>query len=146
VARDAGTTRADATATEAASLDCTVIDRLRDMERRGASGLLARLVATYMTTAARLIAQADAAALREDTQQMRHAVHTLKSSSANLGASALAQGCAELEEMLGSGRVLAACQRWPAVRIEYERVVPALEALARAATLSSRAPADVATS
>jgi PAS domain S-box-containing protein len=132
----------------AATLDRTVLDRIRDMERRGASDLFARLVTTYIGTAARLVAQADAAAARQDPQELRQAVHTLKSSSANLGASALAHQCGELEAMLRNGRVLAACEQWPAAREEYERVVLALNALGPESSIPTaaapHAPAAIA--
>jgi PAS domain S-box-containing protein len=115
-------------APDTSTLDPTVLDRIRDMERRGAPDLLARLVTTYITTAARLVAQADAAAVRHESQELRHAVHTLKSASANLGASELARQCGELESMLRNGRVIAACELWPAARTEFESLVLALNA------------------
>jgi PAS domain S-box-containing protein len=113
------------------AIDATALDRIRDMERRGAPRLLERLVQTYVDTAAKLAADAERALERDDATALRQAVHTLKSSSANLGAARLAQRCAELEALARAGRVLAARQDWPAVRDEYQRVVRALQAVVR---------------
>jgi PAS domain S-box-containing protein len=111
-------------------LDTSAIERIRDMERRGAARLLERLIATYLTTAAKLVADVERALERDDAPALRQAVHTLKSSSANLGATRLARHCAALESLARAGRVLTARQDWPAARDEYERVVRALQAIA----------------
>ncbi|GAB4477825.1 MAG: hypothetical protein OHK0044_24410 [Burkholderiaceae bacterium] len=111
-------------------LDMTVIERIRDMERRGAARLLERLIETYLATAAKLVADTERALAHEDAAALRLALHTLKSSSANLGATRLARRCAEMEALARAGRVTAARQDWPAVRDEYRCVVRALQALA----------------
>ncbi|MEW5882531.1 MAG: response regulator, partial [Pseudomonadota bacterium] len=113
------------------AIDATVLDRIRDMERRGAPRLLERLIRTYLDTAAKLATDAERALERDDATALRQAVHTLKSSSANLGAARLAQRCAELEALARAGRVLDARQDWPAARDEYQRVVRALQAMDR---------------
>jgi PAS domain S-box-containing protein len=109
-----------------AVLDSTVLDRIRDMERRGAARLLERLITTYLSTAARLVADAESALAADDAQRLRQAAHTLKSSSANLGATELADRCGELEALAHSGRLLSARGQWAATRAEYERVARAL--------------------
>jgi CheY-like chemotaxis protein/HPt (histidine-containing phosphotransfer) domain-containing protein len=113
------------------ALDGTVIERIRDMERRGAARLLERLIETYLGTAAKLVADTERALEKDDAPALRQAVHTLKSSSANLGAARLARCCAELEALARAGRVLAARQDWPVARDEYRRVVRALQAMVR---------------
>jgi HPt (histidine-containing phosphotransfer) domain-containing protein len=60
-------------------------------------------------------------------------VHTLKSSSANLGATELGRQCAQLESLARGGRLLPARQAWPAAREEYARVVRALQDMLPAA-------------
>jgi PAS domain S-box-containing protein len=111
------------------AFDLTAIERIRDMERRGAARLLERLITTYLATAAKLVADAERALEHDDAPALRQAVHTLKSSSANLGAVRLARQCAALESLARAGRVLAARQDWPAAREEYGRVVHALQAM-----------------
>ncbi len=112
-------------------LDGAAIERIRDMERRGAARLLERLIETYLGTAEKLVADTERALENDDAPALRQAVHTLKSSSANLGAARLAQRCAELEALARAGRVSAARQDWPAARDEYRRVVRALRAMVR---------------
>jgi CheY-like chemotaxis protein len=111
-------------------LDLSVLDRIRDMEKRGAERLLERLIKTYLATAAKLVADADAALESGDAQALRHAVHTLKSSSANLGATVLAQHFAGLESHARARQIAAARRDWPAARGEYERAATALQAIA----------------
>jgi CheY-like chemotaxis protein/HPt (histidine-containing phosphotransfer) domain-containing protein len=111
------------------ALDLTVIERIRDMERRGAARLLERLIHTYLTTAAKHVADAEQALASGDASALRHAVHTLKSSSANLGATGLSQHCATLETHARSRQIHAARRDWPAARTEYERAVQALRAM-----------------
>jgi CheY-like chemotaxis protein/HPt (histidine-containing phosphotransfer) domain-containing protein len=110
-------------------LDPTVIERVRAMERRGAARLLERLVSTYLPTAAKLMDDAERALGNGDADALRQAVHTLKSSSANLGATLLSQHFAALEAHARGRRLHVAHQEWPAVRVEYERVVRALQSL-----------------
>ena len=59
------------------------------MEQRGAARLLERLIETYTSTAAKLMADAELALAHRDAVMVRHAVHTLRSSSANVGATAI---------------------------------------------------------
>jgi HPt (histidine-containing phosphotransfer) domain-containing protein len=99
------------------------------MERRGAPNLLARLVATYLDSAAKLVAAAERALAEHDGPALRQAVHTLKSSSANLAATDFAARCAELEALARDGAVAQARVQWPAARVEYDRAVRALRAL-----------------
>ena len=110
-------------------IDLAAIDRIREMEQRGAARLLERLIKTYLTTAAKLVTDAERALEQGDADALRHAVHTLKSSSANLGATALSKQCAALELLARSRRVHAARRDWPAAKVEYERVVQALLAI-----------------
>jgi DNA-binding response OmpR family regulator len=110
-------------------LDPTVIERIREMERRGAAKLLERLIRTYLTTAAKLVADAERALEQGDADALRHAVHTLKSSSANLGATTLAKLFASLELHARARRVHVARRDWPEAKAEYERAVRALMAV-----------------
>jgi PAS domain S-box-containing protein len=112
------------------ALDAAVIEQIRAMERRGAHRLLERLVETYVTTAARLVAQAAWALKSGDAPALQHAAHTLKSSSANVGALGLAQRFGALERHARSGALDAARGDWALAEQEYERVVTALQALA----------------
>jgi PAS domain S-box-containing protein len=112
------------------ALDAAVIEQIRAMERRGAHRLMERLVETYVSTASRLVAQAAWALNSGDAPALQHAAHTLKSSSANLGALGLAQRFGALERHARAGALDAARADWTPAEQEYERVVAALQALA----------------
>jgi PAS domain S-box-containing protein len=134
--KDESTARERAAAAEAQAgpddkgvLDHAVIQRIRDMEQRGAARLLERLIKTYLTTAARLVDDAERALEAGDPEALRHAVHTLKSSSANLGATTLSKHFAALELHARARHVHAARRDWPVARSEYERAVQALQAI-----------------
>jgi len=123
---------AAAVATDAAgadALDMAVIERIRQMESRGAARLLERLIATYQTTATRLVADGTAALALDDGAGLRHAAHTLKSSSANVGAVGLARQSGDVEALARSGQLARAKEQWPQVQRELERVLRALQDL-----------------
>jgi HPt (histidine-containing phosphotransfer) domain-containing protein len=109
-----------------------MIELIRDMERRGSNRLLERLVATYITTAGRLVEKATHALKAGDAGALQLAVHTLKSSSANLGAAALSRRFAELERLARSRELQAAQNEWNGVRIEFERAVQELSEIVAA--------------
>jgi CheY-like chemotaxis protein/HPt (histidine-containing phosphotransfer) domain-containing protein len=129
VAAGVRTVDSDAASGDAKVLDMSVIDRIRAMEQRGAARLLERLIETYVTTATKLMAEAERALAQNDATVLRHAVHTLKSSSANVGATALSQCFAALELHARARRIEAAQHAWPAARTEYERALHALQTL-----------------
>jgi len=116
----------------ARAIDPAMIELIRDMERRGSSRLLERLVATYITTAGKLIEKATHALKTGDAGALQLAVHTLKSSSANLGATALSRRFAELERLARSRELQAAQDEWNGVRIEFERAVQELSEIVAA--------------
>ena len=71
------------------------------MHRRRLRGpLLAVVLAAFATSAARLRPQADAARASGDRAALRLVVHTLKSSSASIGAMRLSQLCARIESAI----------------------------------------------
>jgi CheY-like chemotaxis protein len=114
------------------AIDPTVIELIRDMERRGSSRLLERLVATYISTAGKLVEKAAYALKVGDAAALQLAVHTLKSSSANLGAIELSRRFAALERLARSRELQAAQDEWNGTRIEYERAVQELTVIAAA--------------
>ena len=129
-ATPAATNAAIAVATDETSvLDMSVIERIREMEQRGAARLLERLIETYTSTATKLMADAELALAHRDPVMVRHAVHTLKSSSANVGATLLSQRFGAIEVHARGGRTQDAEHEWPEVRVEYARAVHALQAL-----------------
>jgi histidine phosphotransfer protein HptB len=84
-------------------LDADALMQLATLDPGGTSGLLARVLNTYRVSLARLLDQLQIARTGSDLQTQRHVVHTLKSSSASVGALALSSLCAEAERRLREG-------------------------------------------
>jgi HPt (histidine-containing phosphotransfer) domain-containing protein len=78
-------------------LDEAALQRLRDLDPDGRNRLLERVLLAFETSVRRLGAQLVEAREKGDMQAIRHAVHTLKSSSASIGALRLSRLCAEIE-------------------------------------------------
>ncbi len=120
-------------------LEVRVLDEILTMERNGARDLLRRLVAAYLSSSAALIDTADRGFAAGDAAMVSQALHTLKSSSANLGAVRFSRACAEIDALARSRALDQAAPRWAALRPTHAVVVAALQALVPAA-----APAPVA--
>lgn len=80
-------------------LDASAIARLRELDPTGQARLVERVVDAYLGSAERLGAQLREARDRGDVVAVRMVAHTLKSSSASVGALALSRQCAETEAM-----------------------------------------------
>ena len=84
--------------TTAAALDADALARLRELDPEAKSGLLARVVKAYLGSLDRLVPELDRArGATPDSEVIRHVAHTLKSSSASVGALQVSQRCAEIE-------------------------------------------------
>jgi histidine phosphotransfer protein HptB len=84
-------------------LDAQALARLAALDPGGAAGLVRRVLGTYRVSLGRLLEQLQLARSELDLQGQRHVAHTLKSSSASVGALALSALCAEAEGRLRDG-------------------------------------------
>jgi len=85
-------------ATEPAQvLDSAALARLIELDPKGENQLLERVLKAFQASVARLRPQAEAARLVGDQATLRLFAHTLKSSSASIGALQLSQLCAQVE-------------------------------------------------
>jgi HPt (histidine-containing phosphotransfer) domain-containing protein len=84
-------------------LDVEALRRLRELDPKGANHLLERVFQAFEASTVRLLPQLHAAHRAADHAGVRHVVHTLKSSSASIGAIKLSQLCAEIESMIRLG-------------------------------------------
>ena len=78
-------------------LDADALARLAELDPTGQGRLIERVLEAFRVSIARLRPQLDAARIGGDRDQIRLVVHTLKSSSASIGALALSQLCARIE-------------------------------------------------
>jgi len=93
----------------AAVLDAQALERLRELDPGGANKLLERVVTAFVKSLDRLLPELGQARGQDggqgiDLAAVRHVAHTLKSSSASLGALKLSQRCAEIETMARNGQ------------------------------------------
>lgn len=110
-------------------LDPTALDKLRQLDPTGRSGILLRVLRTYEGSLQKLMAQFEAARGASDSGGIRHVAHTLRSSSASVGALALAARCAEVEGMIREGRTEALAPALEAMAAESARVTVAVRAM-----------------
>ena len=86
-------------------LDATALANLAQLDPTGANRLMQRVLNTYRSSMARLLAQLAQARTQPDLATMRLVAHTLKSSSASVGALALSGLCGDAELALREGRM-----------------------------------------
>ena len=98
-----------------------------------------RILDMFVATAGQILADIDLASRSDDAASLQRAAHTLKSSSATIGALALSEHASQLEMLLRAGSTPAA--DWPArIRCAYDEFAVAL-ARHRAATATRKAAA-----
>ena len=85
-------------------LDPAALQRLRDLDPSGSSRLVERVFKAFADSVERLRPQLLQASAAGDAAALRHVAHTLKSSSASLGAIKLSRLCAEMESMARQGQ------------------------------------------
>jgi HPt (histidine-containing phosphotransfer) domain-containing protein len=83
-----------------AVLDAAALQRLQALDPRGENQVVERVLRAFEGSLERLLEQAAAAQVQGDHDSVRHVAHTLKSSSASVGALRLSQHCGELEYRL----------------------------------------------
>lgn len=107
-------------------LDAQALARLHELDPGGKAGLVERVLATYTRSLAGLLEQLAAARAAGDASAQRHVAHTLKSSSASVGALKLSELCADIEHRLRDGLTEGLGGRLEDLRVEAERVLAAL--------------------
>jgi HPt (histidine-containing phosphotransfer) domain-containing protein len=78
-------------------LDEEALQRLRDLDPSGQNHLLERVLRAFEGSVLRLLPQLREARRGGDMAAVRHVAHTIKSSSASIGALRLSRLCAEIE-------------------------------------------------
>ncbi len=84
--------------TPADSIDWSVLDAFRALQRPGSPDIRQRLITVYLDSSPALISAIKDALQGADGQGLTQAAHSLKSSSMSVGAVALGAFCADLEQ------------------------------------------------
>jgi HPt (histidine-containing phosphotransfer) domain-containing protein len=92
----------------------------------GATNLLSGLIDTYLTDTPLMLERLRDAVARRDLASAQRVAHSLKSSSAYLGAARLAALCSEMEALAGKEAPEPVKEILPAILEEFERVRAAL--------------------
>ncbi|HEY9596195.1 MAG TPA: response regulator, partial [Cyanophyceae cyanobacterium] len=108
-------------------LDMTAFQQLREMVNQ--DEVVVRVIDSYLEDAPKLLQSMAEAVTQKDSSLFVRMAHTLKSSSATLGAAYLAQLCQELETSAAKNSLEVAAARVQQVEIEYAQAKAALLAL-----------------
>ena len=109
-------------------LDRQVLDGLGALQTNGKPELLARTLNLYLAESPKLMHKLKQAALADDAQEMARSAHSLKSSSANVGATLLSRYCADIEACARRAETEEARSIFARVEAEHARVQSALSA------------------
>src|SRR5439155_9938124 len=124
--------RSEPTTTEtdgAAVLDPGALERLRSMLSKAPPGALANLIDTFLAAAPKLLATMAQAIEARQLDELRRAAHSLKSNAASFGATELAEGCRELEELAKAMTFEGAAEQHARLVAELPAVEKALAAV-----------------
>jgi HPt (histidine-containing phosphotransfer) domain-containing protein len=103
-------------------LDAAAMAELRALDPDGKAQLVKRVLATYQGSLARLVGQLAQARTDRAWDQVSRVAHTLKSSSASIGALGLSAVCAEIERLLRAGDSAGALPLLDRFQVEVDRV------------------------
>ena len=101
-------------------LDPHALARLRELDPSGEGKLLERVLKAFESSVARLRPQLEGARAAGDLPTVRHVAHTLKSSSASIGASQLSQLCTDIEIMVRESRTAGLDRALDAMMIQLD--------------------------
>jgi CheY-like chemotaxis protein/HPt (histidine-containing phosphotransfer) domain-containing protein len=108
--------------TRVAFLDHEALDNIRALQKEGATDVLGRVIRSYLSNTPALLHTLHEAVTRADAISLRQAAHSFRSSSASLGAVALAALCKDLEVMGRVNSLGKAVKVLSEVQAEYEAV------------------------
>ncbi len=107
-------------------LDRQVLSQLRELENADDPNLLSRVLQLYLDESPKLIDKLKQAVLQNDAREIELSAHTLKSSSANIGATILTGLCGEIHLAIRALDVDRAGQIFSQVEIAFGHVQTAL--------------------
>jgi signal transduction histidine kinase/DNA-binding NarL/FixJ family response regulator/HPt (histidine-containing phosphotransfer) domain-containing protein len=110
-------------------LDRATLARLRSLPGSNGGSFLNDMIERFIAAAESQADQMQAAAEQGDCATVQRTAHSLKSSSASMGATALSRQCREIETAAATSGLSDAAARLPALQAELETVRHALRAL-----------------
>ncbi|MDO9371890.1 MAG: response regulator [Gammaproteobacteria bacterium] len=124
-----GDVKVESTAPEvrASPIDKKVLDNIRALQVDGMPDLLSEMIDLYLTDTPPLLNALRQALMQGDVQAVYRTAHSLKSTSAHLGATALSALGMEIEKLGRDGDLAQVSTRLPLIEREYQAVHTALE-------------------
>jgi HPt (histidine-containing phosphotransfer) domain-containing protein len=110
-------------------LDEASLQRLHELDPQGTSRVVERVLRAFEASLLRLLPQSAQALGRGDHEAVRHVVHTLKSSSASVGALELSRCCSVIENRLRADQAEGLAEMLCGLNAEGERVLAAVRGL-----------------
>jgi HPt (histidine-containing phosphotransfer) domain-containing protein len=110
-------------------IDPQAIERLRDLDPGGRQGVLQRVLRAYESSLARHLVDIGSAGDSADLDRLLRAAHTLKSSSAAVGAMAFSQRCADIEQLVRAVETMPDAAELEALMLEGQGVLAAVRAM-----------------
>jgi len=110
------------------TLDLDALASLRELQETGEPDIVVEIGGLFLEHAPQKLAAIREAAEREDARGLQMAAHSLKSSSAYVGAIRLSALCKELEELGRSGSLEEAAEKVRDLTAEFLRAKAALKA------------------
>ncbi len=108
------------------AIDLRVLEQFREFDPQGGSGLMRQIVDIFLRSSDPLVVQVQQAVAAGDAETLRQSAHSLKSSSANVGAKTLSELFRSLEGLGREGNLDAAEALLDTMRLEYGQVVDEL--------------------
>lgn len=112
-----------------AVLDPAALERLAELDPTGRNHVVERVLRAFEGSLQRLLEQAARAHAVGDHHGVRHVAHTLKSSSASVGAIELSQRCCDIENRLRVQHGPGLDASMQGLHLEGRRVLAAVQAL-----------------
>jgi len=113
----------------AGPLDAGTIQKLRELDPGGTQDVLGRVFRAYDQSLSRQLAEMRQALAQGEQERLMRLAHTLKSSSASVGALVLSRHCAELERAARSTQALPEAAQVEALIHEGQAVLAAVRAM-----------------
>jgi HPt (histidine-containing phosphotransfer) domain-containing protein len=108
-------------------INTTALQAIRGLSGEMGGALLAEVIQSYLDDALQLVQSIRAAGAVGDRLRLQQAAHTLKSTSAKLGANHLAEFCRELEKIAQMGTLDSVALTISQLEAEYESVKASLQ-------------------
>jgi HPt (histidine-containing phosphotransfer) domain-containing protein len=112
-------------------LDAQALARLRELDPEGRLGVMSRVLAAFEKSVQRMVTQLEAQQGAADAQLVANLAHTLKSSSASVGALSLSRACADVESKIRKGDTSAMHLDIPRLIAEGQAALLAVGAILR---------------